>query len=81
MNLMSLILYRLVLCGSSRSLRPSPKRLNEKAVIKIARLGNTIKCGNVLIPCQPVLANVPQLDSGGAIPRPKKLRVDSASIA
>lgn len=44
-------------------------------------LGNTMRCGKVLIPCHPVLARVPQLDSGGLIPKPKKLSVDSAKIA
>lgn len=32
------------------------------------------------MPCQPLFAISPQLTSGGDIPRPKKLNVDSASI-
>ncbi len=54
--------------------------MNVIVEIKIAKQGNIIKCGKLLIPCHPLFAIRPQLTFGGEIPRPRKLNVDSARI-
>jgi hypothetical protein len=50
-------------------------------VVKMIELGNKMRWGENLIAAHPSLARVPQLASGGAIPIPIKLNVDSAKMA
>ena len=58
----------------------TPKRLNDKAVKKIATPGITTTHQAVVIYGLPLDSMVPQEESGGCMPNPRKLRVASVNM-
>ena len=66
--------------GSSKSRRPSPKKLKASTVIAIAVAGATEHQGAVPIYERPVLTITPQLALPAGEPSPRKLKLASARI-
>ena len=63
------------MCGSRRSLSPSPIRLKPKVVYTKAIPGNRLSQGALLIYLIPMEIASPQSGDGGCEPRPRKDRV------
>src|SRR5699024_11165687 len=67
--------------GSSRSRRPSPRKLKPMTLSMIMRPGNTPIHHACFMKERPSASMRPQLGSGGWVPSPKKLRAASARMA
>src|SRR5205807_9962355 len=73
--------YSVQMRGSSRSRRPSPRRLNPRTVSAIAAPGRTAIHGSSSMYCRAALSINPQEAVGGWVPRPRKLSAASVRMA
>src|SRR5439155_25049814 len=68
------------ICGSSASRRPSPRRLKASTVKKIARLGKSATCGEVIMSARASLSIAPHSGVGGWAPMPINDRLAAVII-